>query len=218
MAKRVECDPYRRITTFRMNGDRFDVGGCGPSTLSFGSLTVRPETGLFDLSDLLPAELPPLDGLASLQTFAGKVVTLDLAKNRLSIEDVADSSKTDKMVPLPIRVAHSAAGAGMDVFVRVEGSRGPLWFELDSGNLDNVLVSNQVLDQLGLSQQKIDSLRDHKPTPIAIRVGGLGELKVTAASKDLIFDGALNAETLERLIVVLDLNAARGWASLGPGK
>jgi hypothetical protein len=197
-----------------MNGERFDVESCGPSRLVFGSLTVNADTGLFDLMSLLPTGLPKLDGLASLQTFAGQVVTLDLAGNRLCVDSAVDSSKIREMVPLPIRIAHSAGGAGLDVFIRIEGSSGPLWFELDSANLDNVLIADRVLGQLGLSQPQLESLRDHQPTPIALRIGALGPLNVTATGRDLIYDGALNADTLERLIVVLDLKAASGWVSL----
>lgn len=82
-AQSAHCVPYTKLTALRMNGDRFDVDGCGSTRIAFDSLTVHPESGVFELMDLLPAGLPRLDGLVSLQTFVGHVVTIDLAANRL---------------------------------------------------------------------------------------------------------------------------------------
>jgi hypothetical protein len=214
LAKKLGCTPFTRMTTLRMNGERFDVDGCGPSRLTFDSLAVAPDAGIFDLMALLPAGLPRLDGLASLQTFAQRVVSLDLAQNRLDIADAVDRSQVRRFKELSIRLARNAAGAALDVFVRIDGTQGPLWFELDSGNLDSVLISDRAIDQLGLLAAQTESLRQHKPTKVSLQIGQLGPVAVTAASADLIYDGALNAATLEQMVLVIDLNRSLAWATL----
>ena len=168
-------------------------------TLAFGSLTVQPEAGVFDLMQLLPAELPPLDGVLSLQTFAGHVLTLDLGHDRVEIADARDEAMLAHMQPLTVRYSHSFAGAGLDVFVRVTGTRGPLWLELDSGNLDDVLIADRLVDQLGLAPEQADALRRGEHVALPLQIDGLGSVTVTAAAADLVYDGALNAATLERM-------------------
>jgi hypothetical protein len=37
---------------------------------------------------------------------------------------------------------------------------------------------------------------------------------VTAKGADIIYDGVLNADLLERMVVVLDLKKGAGWARL----
>ena len=212
-AKSVHCAPYTRLTAFRMSGERFDVDGCGPVRLSFGSLVVEPDAAVFDLMSLLSG-LPNLDGLASLQTFAGHAVTVDLANNQLTIADSVDRRDVRGFSPITIRLSRPFAGAGLDVFVRLSGAAGPLWFEVDTANLDTVRISNRVLDQLGLSPHQLQSLRQGLPTSVTLPIDGLGRVVVTAGAADIIYDGVLNADFLERVKLVLDLASSSGWAKI----
>jgi len=197
-----------------MNGERFDVESCGPAEIAFDSLVVNPEAGVFDLMALLPAGLPRLDGLISLQTFTGFVVAIDLARNRLEVDDALDAERVRGMRTLPIRWSRGFAGAGLDVLVRVRGAHGPLWFELDSGNLDSVLISNRLIDQLDFSPEQIQSLRQGSPMQVPLQIDGLGQVTVAAKGAEIIYDGVLNADFLERVVVVLDLKHGVGWAKL----
>ena len=213
-ANSVDCAPYARLTAFRMSGERFDVDGCGPMQLAFGSLLVEPEAAVFDLMALLPEGLPRLDGLASLQTFAGHVAVIDLANNQLKIADSVGRDDTQGLAPLTVRLSRPFAGAGLDVFVRVSGSSGPLWFEVDSANLDTVRISRRALDQLEFSPEQLQSLRQGVSTEVTLPVDGLGRVAVTAGAADIIYDGVLNADFLERVKLVLDLRHSMGWAKL----
>jgi hypothetical protein len=214
IAQSAHCIPYKRLTAFRMAGTRFDVDGCGPAQVAFGSLAVQPESAVFDLMSILPAGLPQLDGLISLQTFLGSVVTIDLARERLEIADAPDNQAVASMSSLPVRLSGSFAGSGVDVFVRIHGSRGPLWFELDSGNLDSVLISNRLLDQFDFSPAQVQSLQQGTPTRVLLQLDGLGKVIVSARGADIIYDGVLNADLLERMTVVLDLGHGLAWAKL----
>jgi hypothetical protein len=214
VASAADCTPYKRLTALRMNGERFEVEGCGPSRLTFDALALQPEAGVFDLMALLPKELPRLDGLVSLQTFADHVVTIDLANNSLEIEDRVDARRVSAMRSVAIRFSREFAGAGLDAFVRVQGARGPLWFELDSGNLDDVLISRHAVEQLNVDASRLRTLQEGKPAEISLQIDGLGPVTVQARGADIIYDGALNAALLERMVLVVDLKRALAWAKL----
>jgi hypothetical protein len=211
-ASSAGCVPYTRVSTMRMSGERFEIDACGPATLQFGNLQVRPEIGVFDLSALLPAGMPPVDGLASLQTFEGFWLLLDLGHNRI---EVNPSHRGEDMTPVPIRFSRSFAGAGLDAFIRLDGSRGPLWFELDSGNLDEVLLSPRVLDQLGFTPEQRADLLAGSPTKVRLPISGFGPVEATARKADIIYDGVLNAAFFERFMMLFDLADGRGWLRRG---
>jgi len=214
IASAAECHPYTKLTSLRMSGERLEVDGCGPSRLAIDTLKLQPEAGVFDLMALLPKELPRIDGLVSLQTFADHVVTIDLARNTLEVAGAVDRKRLHSMRAIPIRFSRSFAGAGLDVFVRIQGTRGPLWFELDSGNLDSVRISKHVLDQLGLATLQTESLQQGNAANIALNIEGLGPVTVEARGADIIYDGALNAVFLESAVFVLDLKHATAWGKL----
>jgi hypothetical protein len=151
VAARAGCVAHARVTGFRMSGERIDFAGCGPTALAVATLGLEPDVAVFDLHELLPEGLPPIDGLASLQTFAGRVLTIDLRDGRLLVERDPGPARVRAMARLDLRLARGFAGAGLDAFVRVDGRDGPLWFELDSANLDDVLIARGALDQLALT-------------------------------------------------------------------
>lgn len=213
-AASVRCVPYTRLTALRMSGERFDVDGCGPVRLAFDTLLVEPDVGVFDLMTLLPDGLPPLDGLASLQTFTGHVVTIDLANNRMEVADSPDPRALVDMSALPIRLSRPAAGAGLDVVVRIQGTHGPLWFELDSANLGPVIVADRALDQFNLSPQQVEALKRGETVDIGLPIDGLGRVVAAATAGDIIYDGVLNAAFLERAVIVLDLVRSLAWGRL----
>ena len=215
-ARSVGCVPYTTLTGFRMTGERFDAEGCGPTRIAFGALDLSPDVAVFDLMSLLPSELPALDGLASLQTFGGRVVTLDFANDTVTVADELNPGEVRELTPLGLRLARPFAGAGLDAFLRVTGTRGPLWFELDSGNVDAVLISRRVIDQLALPPDLLSELRAGSIARVPIPIEGLGSIWLPAKAADIIYDGVLNAESLERMKIVLDLERSLGWARILP--
>jgi hypothetical protein len=211
-AESIGCVPYTQLTALRANGDRFEAEGCGPVQLSFDSLQVRPELGVFDLMALLPSGLPRLDGLASVATFAGRVLTIDLAHERLIVRDAVDPEEIRGASPLAIRLSHPFAGAGLDVFVRVDGARGPLWFELDSGDLDAVSIAPRVVDQLGLPAAEVAALGAGATREVELPIAGLGRVPLRAKAAEVIYDGVLDVDFVAGTLLVLDLPRALAWA------
>ena len=70
---------------FRMDGSAVTIQQCGTLDVQMAGLTFSVEAAVFDLRAVLPAELPPLDGIISLHTFQGRSFTIDLAANRCGL-------------------------------------------------------------------------------------------------------------------------------------
>lgn len=205
-AKRAGCTPFGRGTGFRHDGTRVDGARGTPVDLAIGSFARRGEVGVLDLDELLRG-LPPVGGVASLETFAGRQLTIDLARDRLIVESAATlAARTKDAREIVIRVAHQAAGASLDVFVAVEGEHGPLWFELDSGNLAPVLVAPHAFEELGFAAPPSGETR-----ALELKLARFGAVKCDVASKEMIYDGLFNADFFLRHAVTLDLARARAW-------
>jgi hypothetical protein len=206
------CTPWGRLTGFRMSGERLDVPRCGPVPVSAGGARASPESAVLDLMALLPPGLPALGGVASLQTFEGRTVTLDLGGNRLAVEPPGSAERAAHgMSPLAVRAQREMGGAGLSLFLAVDGRRGPLWFLVDSGNLEGVLVAPHALEDLA-DPDALAALRAGGAADLTLPIGGLGPARVRARSRDLVYDGAIGAELLERMVVVVDLERVRAWA------
>jgi hypothetical protein len=206
------CAPWGRVTGFRMTGERLDLPRCGPVALATGGARTRAEAAVLDVMALLPTGLPALGGIASLQTFEGRTVTLDLGANRLALGPRGLPGPPPRgMVPLRVRAQREMGGAGLSLFVAVEGRRGPLWFLVDSGNLEAVLVAPHALEDLA-EGEALAALRAGDAAELALPIAGLGAARVRARSRDLVYDGAIDAALLERMVLVMDLDGVRAWA------
>ncbi len=211
-AREAGCTPRGRLTGFRMGGERVDFPVCGTVALALGGARLAPEAAVLDLAGILTPGLPPLAGLVSLQTFGSRAVTLDLGGGRLWIETAASlADRTRGMAPLVARPQLEMGGAGLDLFVAVDGRRGRLWFLVDSGNLDEVLLAPHALEELAAGEA-LEALRAGRTVEVELPVAGLGRARVAARQRDVIYDGVLNAAFLERVVLALDLGPVRAWA------
>jgi hypothetical protein len=209
--KTLELEPFGRGTGFRHDGTRIDGQRAGPIELASGAYRRRGEVGVFDLATLLGG-LPPVGGIVALDFFRDQALTIDLARDRLTLETPASlAARTRDAHELEIRLAHQAAGAGLDVMVGIEGLHGTLWFELDCGNVAPVLVAPHAFVELGLDVPRLAS-KSNQELPIL----GLGLLKTEVECREMIYDGLLNAAFFERHVVTLDLAHARAWARTKP--
>lgn len=206
LAARVGCTPFGRGTGFRHDGTRVDGQRGTPVEMAIGPYARRGEVGVIDLDRLLQG-LPPVGGIASLETFAGRAISIDLARGRLVLESAqSQAERVREARELKIRVAHQSAGASLDVFVAVEGKHGLLWFELDSGNVAPVLIAPHAFEELGIEPPDPDKTR-----AFDVPLAGFGPVKCEIASKEMIYDGLLNAEFFQRHVVTLDLASGRAW-------
>src|SRR5262245_31426824 len=117
LARQLGIPVFGRGTGFRHDGARVDGPRGGPLDLTFGTYVRHGEVGVLDLDAMLQG-LPKVAGIASLETFAGRVLTVDLPNNRLVLETAASlAERTRTARELKVRVAHQAGGASLDLFV-----------------------------------------------------------------------------------------------------
>lgn len=205
-ARALALEPFGRGTGFRHDGARVDGQRAGPLELGCGAFARRQELGVLDLTRMLGG-LPPVGGIVALDFFRGEVVTIDLARGRVTVESEASRVERVKGASeLEVRLSTQAGGAGLDVMVALEGLHGPLWFELDSGNLAPVLVAPHAFVELGL-----EPLALGQRATLELPLVGLGLQTVEVESKELIYDGLLNTAFFERHVVTLDLARGRAW-------
>lgn len=210
-AQQLALEPFGRGTGFRHDGTRVDGRRAGPVEMAFGAYRRRAEVGVLDLTAL---GLQQIDGIVSLETFAGRSLTVDFANSRLVLETKASlAARTQGAKELQVRLAHQGGGASLDLFVAIEGKHGPLWFELDSGNTQPVLIAPHAFAELGL-----------EPLPLGrtgkaeLPIVGLGKVACEFLSKELIYDGLLNAAFFQTHVVTMDLVRGRAWAKPLPAK
>jgi hypothetical protein len=84
-AHRLGCEPFGRSVGHRMSGERVEFQWCNDIRLLVRDVPLAAaRVAVFDLGAVLPPELPSLDGLLSLKSFADHVVTIDMARDRMS--------------------------------------------------------------------------------------------------------------------------------------
>jgi hypothetical protein len=206
-AKAAGCVPWGRRTGYNMFGKRFDGPTCGGVTVSIGGRRYVPAvTSLVNMAALNPAD-SALDGIAALDLFDGRTITLDLARGRLIVESPASlRARVGAMRPLPIRLKREMEGLALAVMAGVPTSRGWLWMELDSGNGGTVLVSKPVASLVGLDSAL--ALRQAADFAVA---DGVRVHTPDAFTPDLIMDGNLGMPFLRHWVITLDLQAGTGW-------
>jgi hypothetical protein len=206
LAKQLGCPVFGRGTGFRHDGSRVDGPRGGPVDLTFGNYRRRAEVGVLDLDAMLQG-LPKVDGIVCLETFAGRTLTVDMAHDRVVLETASSfAARIQGAAELKVRIGHQAGGASLDLFVAIEGKHGPLWFEMDSGNTQPVLIAPHAFAELGL-----DALPVGKTGHVELPIHGLGKVACEVESKELIYDGLLNAAFFGHHVVTMDLERGRAW-------
>ncbi len=201
-AASIGCAPSGVVSSFRMDGEPVTFQRClAPSRITQGHFQTSQSIAVFDLRRVLPAGLPPVDGVAGLDLFRGRTITIEknLAgirlETRMSLQRIARAR-----APSRIRLAQEAGGAGLTVFAPMRVGGGDIWFLMDSANLAAVRLHPTSHALLGNGQ----SVR------LAME-GALEEVITPEIVNRLIYDGALNAAFMSQYEITLDLAGARAW-------
>lgn len=207
-AAEIGCEPWGQITGFRMRGDRVDVKQCNDLTLGVGGATLKtPTAGVWDFAKVLPKDAPPLAGSIALDSFAGKAITIDLARKQLVIETPESlKGRVAAAKEVELRLSREAAGLALTPFVAVKTAKGKVWMELDTGSDAAAVVGGHAVALLGM---KPDT---GAPQPLrAELVGGVALATEKARVTSLIIDGNIGSPILAQWIVTLDLEHGRAW-------
>jgi hypothetical protein len=199
-ASRIGCRPYGRDVGHRMSGEPVEFQRCDSVSVALSGWIRRvAPVAVFDLNRLLPPQLPRVDGVLALDAFRGQVVTIDWPARRLIVHARGTSDRALAAEGLPIRAATGESGRMLAAFARVAGSRGDLWFLLDSGNLRGTLVDAHL---------RRDSLLLPGPDSLVeLRIGARAPIRVPAQPGSFILDGVLGTDYLQRGAVALDLRS-----------
>jgi hypothetical protein len=201
------CKFWGRVTAYNMFGVRGDGPRCENVQLRAGDIALTPVTaGKIDFGDRFPGDRAP-DGLLSLDSFAGKAITLDQMAGTLTIETPESLARRVKtMKELPLKLATECSGMCLDAFVGVPISEGTAWLTLDSGAGGVSLIAKDFAQFFGLDSAAKDQRLKFE---IADGVGVDSPVIVT----EMAMDGNLGQPFLSRYLVTLDLARSRMWVA-----
>lgn len=206
LAAAMRCEPRGRVRSHRMSGEPFEAPTCAPAALDIGGWAAPPQTvAVFDLMTLLPRDWPRLDGLVSLRSFAGRRLTVDLAANELLVGDTR-APQPPGALRIPGRLATGPGGAELLAFAGLTVGADTLWLEIDSANLDDVLLAPHAARLLGLADS-VGAVVDSAALPLPPGARTV----VRARVRPLLFDGALNSRWLEGGRLTADLSTGALW-------
>lgn len=207
-AAEIGCAPWGQLSGFRMRGDRVDMARCNDVSLrSSGTTLATPTAGVFDFAKLLPKNAPPLAGSVALDSFAGKVVTIDLAHRQLVLETPGSLKRRIAAAKeVSIRLAGEVSGHAVTPFLAIQTPKGKVWMEVDTGSDSSVLVGSHNAD---LFAMKADSKE-----PQSFRgelVGGVKLAADDARSMPLVLDGNIGVSVLKTWVLTVDIDHGRAW-------
>jgi hypothetical protein len=192
-----------------MTGERVEFAQCDAAPLEVGGhVLVRSTVAVWDVMTVLPAEVPPLDGVLALDAFADRPFTLSLAARTLTLESTRSlERRIAGMTRLRSRIATGLSGGDLTVFIR--GALGePGWFLLDSGNLDSTIVAHHMLPPRGGAASGVES------APLSLE--GLPARDVPVRVRDIVYDGVLAEGYLRQWTWTFRLATGDVWATPAP--
>lgn len=210
VARRLGKTVYGRATSFRMSGEMLHYQKADSVTLTMGGKRYdHPTLGVWDLMSVLPAGLPKIDGVLSLKTFAGKILSLDLAAGKLVVETEASyRSAVKKMALVSSRFATGMNGRELTIFLAMRRNNRPYWFLFDSGNLSDLLLSHRTAAEWGLQADTVTLRKELGVVPVQL---GKRKTEGKAASENIIYDGALNYALLSKWRFLIHFDRKEVW-------
>lgn len=215
LAKEIGCTPFGQLAGYNAGGTRLDAKRCDNIELKMGDHTTRVDAGVMEIMTFFSPDTPQIGGFVSLQTFENKAITIDLANNKLIVEnDKSLAERTKDMKRLESRMSRQMGGASIDMFVAANSPKGKLWLEVDTGNFSTIQIAPHAQEMLGIN---FDAPNRAKMTkPVKLDLVGLGTIEAPARERQMIYDGMLNYETISKMVVTMDLRDGRMWAKMNP--
>lgn len=205
-AREIGCKPGAPVTAFRMDGERVSMLRCESRRFRVAGVSGRRDLGVLDLRSILPPDLPPVDGIAGLDLFDGRSITILPGLRAVRVESPSTMQRSTKGLPAArLRLSREAGGLGLTAFAPAPTPAGTAWLLIDSANLAGVRLHPWVFDALRGAESP-------EQKTLALTLEGADSETVEAWRVDaLIYDGALDAGFLSRHSITLDLRNGRAW-------
>jgi hypothetical protein len=217
VAQSAGCTPMGRLARHQLRGERIDLERCAAVGLGIDAISIQaPLVGVTDIGAKLPPGSPPAHGVVALDAFAPRAVTLDLGHDKVILETAQSLAKRTPAATLPLRLARPALGAALEAFIGVSTPQGTLWLLLDSGNLDDVLLTSQAATALGQTVPAPDASGRRRLTAVPLALGGAATSAAVTIDDTLSYDGVLNVAVLQQLVITLDFKEGQAGISIAP--
>lgn len=212
VAKDIACRPFGKLIGHRMMGDKIETPRCDKVRISWGDQSFTADvTGVFDVTELVAKDADPIDGLLALKLFDGKAITFDFAGLSIIVETPGSMRRRIAgATEVPLHLARESGGRALAAYIDIPTPRGPLAFELDSGNGGTILVAKDYAETLGLDPTAEGPQQGQFSVAPGIEARGM------MFTPDMIIDGNLGMPFLKDYLVMLDLKAGRAWLKRNP--
>lgn len=210
IAKGMGKTVYGSTTGLRMSGETIKFRKTDSVSFNIGSAIIFHSTiGVWDVMNVLPKDFPKLDGVLSLKSFHDKILTVDLANNRIILETPRSYQKAIKnKTRLQSRFANGLDGNELIVFLGIPNRGHFYWFLFDSGNLDDLALSHNTAYEWGLESDTVSQRK--KLGSLNINIGPK-QFTSEASSKAIIYDGSLNFVILSKSTFIINFQEKQVW-------
>lgn len=206
-AAQIGCKPWGKLVGFRATGERLDMEHCNRTDVKLAGLTLPVSTlGVIDIMRYLPKSPITYAGALGLDAFDGRSITIQSRAKRIIVESPASlAARVEHARRVPIRMVRDVQGAALTVDLGIPTAAGMAWMELDTGNYGGVMIGRHIARLVGLNPDAKGAQPLHMQVVPGIAVDG------DAHVEDLILDGDLGKDFLDKWDLTLDLAKGRGW-------
>ena len=213
LAKEIGCEPFGEMTAYNAGGMKFSAKRCEDVAMSIGGFAVRRDVAVFDPMQFFPKATTQIDGSIALDTFDAQILTMDLKNDRLWVESEKSlKRRIDGMQPLASRLSREGGGATLDLFIAAQTPRGKIWLLVDTGNTNKLLFRPSAQEQLGINFNGANGEKLIKP--VKFEMIGLGAIEAEARERDMIYDGMLSYDVIEKILWTIDFRTGKAWAKM----
>jgi hypothetical protein len=203
--KGIECKFWGRLTGYNMFGKKGEGPFCSDVQITAGGAALSPvNIGKMNFSGMFPGDKTP-DGLLSLDSFEGKVITIDQKSASVTIETKKSLKRRVRtMREFPMRLSRECSGRCLSAFLGVKTPDGMTWLNMDTGAGGVSLISKEYAASFGLGPEE-------KGQELNFSLGNNMKISGPAMVTEMIMDGNLGQPFLANYIITLDLKEGRAW-------
>jgi hypothetical protein len=202
-SKGVDCKFWGRFTGYNMFGNKGGGPYCSDVQLTAGGVALTPvNIGRMSFEGMFPGDKAP-DGLLSLDSFDGKVITIDQKAAAITIETERSLKKRVRaMKEFPMRLSRECSGRCLSAFLGVKTPDGMTLLNMDTGAGCVSLMSKEYAASFGLGQEE-------RGQEINFSLGNNIKISGPVMVTEMIMDGNLGQPFLANYILTLDLKNGR---------